>query len=354
MRRLRSGPAAAVLVAAVLLLAGCGSGGPEDPVADDTTGAPTFANPVADLGNDPYVVEDGDRYLMLEARSNGELWLTASEPDNLTDLWSGTRQKIWEPAALGPACRDVWAPEIHHGDGTWFVYLAATSCDGDNANHRMYVLESEGDDPFGPYVDHGQITDETDRWAIDGTVLDHEGQQFFVWSGWEGEVDGQQNLYIAQMDGPTSISGPRVLLSEPTEEWERQGMPVQEGPQVLERDGALHLVYSTSASWTDDYAYGLLTLTGDDVLDPASWTKSSEPAFSKTANVLGPGHGSFVLSPDGQEDWMVYHATRTDGWDRMIFAQRFTWGEDGTPDLGVPVPADVEQAVPSGQVAAGR
>lgn len=346
---LRAVPA---LLVALVLVGSCSTAS-ESPGGDDE--ALTFSNPVSDLGNDPYVVEDGDRYLLLEARSSGELWLTASPPHNLTDLaWAGTRQKIWEPAPLGPACRDVWAPEIHPGEGTWFVYLAATTCDGDNANHRLFVLESEGEDPFGPYVERGQITDETDRWAIDGTVLRHRGAEYLVWSGWEGEVDGQQNLYVAEMDSPTSVTGSRVLLAEPTEDWERHGMPVLEGPQVLEHEGAVHIVYSASASWTDDYAYGLLTLTGDDVLDASSWTKADGPVFSKTDDVLGPGHGTFVRSPDGEEHWMIYHATRSGGWDRMTFAQRFTWTDDGTPDFGEPVPAGEPQAVPSGQVPVRR
>lgn len=348
----------AVVALVAAFAAGCGTGaGAESaptPTAlpDDGT---TFSNPIADLGNDPYVIAHEDGYLFVEARSNGELWVTTSDPHNLTDaLWSGQRTKVWQPPAVGANCRDVWAPELHPIGDRWYLYYAATTCDGDNANHRMFVLESEGSDPLGPYIDRGQITDDTDRWAIDGTVLETGGQLYFVWSGWEGTQDGQQNLYAATMSDPVTISGPRVQISAPTEPWETREMPIQEGPQVLRHPEALHLVYSTSASWTDDYAYGLLTLTGDDVLDPASWSKSVEAVFSQTGSVRGPGHGSFVASPDGTEDWMVYHATRTVGWDRMVFAQRFTWLPDGTPDFGEPVAAGVPQEVPSGQVPPAR
>lgn len=362
--RTRSGP---LLAAAVgLALAGCSTG--DQPAQTEQTQGPTtrgaagpsvdqsetmFTNPVADVGNDPYVVEHEGSYYLVESRSGGAVWVTRSAPGNLTDIfWSGTAVKVWEPPLEGPACRDVWAPELHLIDDRWFIYFAATTCDGDNVNHRMFALESEGPDPQGSYVERGQVTDETDRWAIDGTTFVEDDQRYFLWSGWEGDTDGQQNLYIAPMSDPVTISGPRVLLAEPTHEWEMRAMPVLEGPQVLRGEDRTVVVYSASGSWTDDYGYGLLSLGGDDVLDPASWTRSSEPAFAKTDKVFGPGHGSFVRSPDGTEDWMVYHAARFSGagWDRVIHAQPFSWTQDGLPDLGTPVPAGVEIAVPSGQL----
>ena len=68
----------------------------------------------------------------------------------------------------------------------------------------------------------GKVYDSTtDRWAIDGTVLEADnGALYFIWSGWPGSVDGLQNLYIAPMSNPWTISGPRVLLSTPQLSWE--------------------------------------------------------------------------------------------------------------------------------------
>ena len=51
--------------------------------------------------------------------------------------------------STGPCSREVWAPEIHFLDGRWYVYVAAS--DGQNRNHRMWALQSEGADPFGKY-----------------------------------------------------------------------------------------------------------------------------------------------------------------------------------------------------------
>lgn len=66
----------------------------------------------------------------------------------------------------------------------WFTYFAAS--DGDNASHRMYVLESQSQsqDPQGDYTFRGKLADPTDQWAIDGTTFEHGGQLYFLWSGW--------------------------------------------------------------------------------------------------------------------------------------------------------------------------
>src|SRR5690606_14654307 len=125
-------------------------------------------------------------------------------------------------------------------------------------NHRMYVLESEGEDAFGPYSNKGQITDSTNKWAIDGTVLRGvDGQLYFIWSGWEGDTNVRQKLYIAPMSNPWTISGERVEISRPEHEWETIGEPhVNEGPVALVKGDRVYVIYSASGSWTDDYCLG--------------------------------------------------------------------------------------------------
>lgn len=58
--------------------------------------------------------------------------------------------------------------------------------DGYSSNHRMFVLKSTSDNPRAPYEMVGQITDPTNKWAIDGTVMELNGELYFPWSGWEG------------------------------------------------------------------------------------------------------------------------------------------------------------------------
>ncbi len=60
---------------------------------------------------------------------------------------------------------------------------------------------------------------------------------------------------------------------------------------------------------------------------------------------------SFVRSPDGREDWIVYHAARRkgSGWSRLVRAQRLDWDADGTPRLVEPAPPDRPIALPGGE-----
>lgn len=234
----------------------------------------------------------------------------------------------------------AWAPELHFVEGHWYIYFTM----GAGAAHRMYVLQATTDDPQGDYEFKGKITDPTDKWAIDGTVLQLRGHLYFVWSGWEGDIDVQQNLYIAPMSNPWTISGERLLISSPSLTWEkstREGLcQVNEGPQILQHNGRTFIVYSASHSVTDDYCLGMLTLVGDDPLQPGSWEKSPLPLFAKSSTVFGPGHASFVKARNG-DDWIVYHAARTSGagWDRQVMAQKFMWDESGMPVFGQPLPS---------------
>ncbi|EXX88487.1 alpha-N-arabinofuranosidase, partial [Paenibacillus darwinianus] len=143
---------------------------------------------------------------------------------------------------------------------------------------------------------------------------------------------------------------------QPDLEWEKAGGPpyINEGQSILKKDGNVFLVYSGAGSWTPFYSLGMLSLkAGGDPLAAADWTKSLEPLLQmdEEAGVFGPGHNSFVPSPDGTEDWIVYHATSgiSDGWNnRKARAQRVIWGADGMPQFGGPLSLDTAIGVPSG------
>jgi GH43 family beta-xylosidase len=218
-------------------------------------------------------------------------------------------------------------------EGRWYIYLAAD--DGRNENHRMWVLEA--DCPFGPWRNRGKL--DTGGWAIDGSVIEEGGNRYFAWSGWPGRHNGQQNLYIARMLDPWTLAGPRILIAEPREPWERVALPLCEGPQWLHRDGRTFLVYSASGSWTPDYCLGMLVNRDGDLLNPHAWAKHPTPVFQKTEQVWGVGHCCFAHDPVAG-DLLFYHAKteQSHGWDdRNVRVQPFGWGPEGLPDFGSPI-----------------
>ena len=62
---------------------------------------------------------------------------------------------VWSAPPRGKNCNNLWAPELHLIDGRWFIYYAAD--DGENENHRMWVLEAESSDPRGKYRCRGPL-----------------------------------------------------------------------------------------------------------------------------------------------------------------------------------------------------
>lgn len=309
--------------------------------------AHTFTNPVVKHGADPWVIRFGTNYYFCQSRLDG-IWVNRSA--RLEDIGVNHWKRIWLAPAGTAWSKQIWAPELHFLQGKWYVYFTAD--DGDNARHRMYVLEGTSDDPQAPFIFKGKIAAPGDRWAIDGTVLEMPEQKlYFIWAGWPGARDGVQNLYIAPMSNPWTIDGDRVCISQPDQPWEQRDYPhINEGPETLWHQGHLFIIYSASAFWDDNYCLGQLTWTGGNVLDPKSWVKTPEPVFAHTADVFGPGHCSFVKSPDGREDWIIYHAHTGPGTrQRDVRIEPFTWKADGSPDFGVPVPPGVRLSPPSGE-----
>jgi GH43 family beta-xylosidase len=291
---------------------------------------PLISAPAAD----PWMTYHNGFFYYCESRNNQTIHVRKSK--HLLDIGHDEGVKVWSPPRHGMNSKNVWAPELHLVNGKWFIYYAADN--GKNENHRMWVLEATTDDPQGSYRCRGCL--ETEGWAIDGTILSLNDKFYFVWSGWPGKVDGQQNLYLAPMSDAATISGKRVLISQPTEAWERHEMAINEGPQILHRDGKTFIIYSASASWTMHYCLGMLELVGDDALNPLSWKKIGS-VFEKNEQLWGVGHCSFVKSPCQTEDWILYHAKteKKHGWlDRRAYAQRFDWNADGRPNFGTPTP----------------
>jgi hypothetical protein len=44
-----------------------------------------------------------------------------------------------------------------------------------------------------------------------------------IWSGWEGDQNGAQNIYIARLTNPWTVEGPRARISRPAFPWEKVG-----------------------------------------------------------------------------------------------------------------------------------
>jgi GH43 family beta-xylosidase len=281
--------------------------------------APASAAHTSLRAADPSVIRVGGTYVSVQSVGNGIAVRQASSPDGLA---SAAARQIWSDTGnLG----EVWAPEIHYDGGRYYVYFTA----GRGTAHRMYVISSAS--AASGYTGATRMALPDDKWAIDGTMFVFNGQRWFVWSGWAGDTNVEQNLYIARMSSPTTPTGARYVISQPRESWERVvGNPyINESPEAIrDPNGQLHITYSANGSWSEQYCLADLRLrAGGDPTYVWDWYKSNGCLFgSNRATMMagwdptlyanGPGHHTFVLlngdiatsPPAGPRFPMMYHA----------------------------------------------
>lgn len=358
-------------------------------VGTNTTTNTTYNNPIFTQNvGDPWMTRysfEGVDWYLFTYTTNDDITLRRST--GLTNNWDNAEARVvFNPDSSGkdagqPWSTDIWAPEIHNISGMWYIIFTATP-DADNPpplqdaacpidcpaiNHRMFVLEGDSPDPWAAGFTLKGTLDTYDQFAIDGTYFTHGDELYHIYSCWKEQTSAwPANLCITHMSNPwtvdSSLTGRRII-SVPNEPWERvpYGRPdtrlaTNEGPQQLVNPatGQVFVVYSAARVNTPFYCLGLLELVGSDPMEYQSWRKYRDGCVfhqNTRAGVYATGHASFTSSPDGEEDYVVYHAMTTaeppaDIY-RTVRAQRFTWNSDGTPNF--PLAGNGPFPVPSGQ-----
>ncbi len=269
---------------------------------------------------DPYIIKHKGMYYRTFVMDEARVCMACAE--TLDGLRNAEIKVVFQPPENTEYSKQIWAPELHIIDNICYIYVTAD--DGFNPNHRMYVLSNGTDNPMAPYEMKGKITDDTDKWAIDGTVIKYHGKMYYIWAGWEGDENVRQDIYIAEMESPLKLKSKRVLISKPLFDWEKCGTTgevgspfINEGPFAVVNDDKLYILYSASACWCENYCIALLRLEGDDPLKQENWVKDDKPILSCNDIVKGAGHCSVFTDED--KSYVVFHAWEKDEPD-------VTWG----------------------------
>jgi GH43 family beta-xylosidase len=239
-------------------------------------------------------------------------------------------------AALGS---DYWAPEVAVVDGLHHLYYSVGHGDRD---HHLRVAVST--DPRGPFTDSGRDLTPDERFAIDPHPFRAPDGQWYLYYAHD-VLDGERvgtMIAVDRLADMTTLAGSARTVLRPYADWQvyQRDRPMYgstydwhtlEGPSVVLRDGTYYCFYS-AGSWLDE-SYAVSWATAQTPLGP--WTHSSGPRsrlLTTAPGVVGPGHNSTVVAPDG-ELAIVYHAWDEARTARRMFIEPLRWDEAG-PRVG--------------------
>lgn len=259
-----------------------------------------------------------------------------------------------------------WAPELHVINGKLYCFYAtfpAGKAGDENitnspnwAGPSAYVMElKDGGDPTktADWLEHRvQAKDggvlSPHGLSIDMTYFEAGSKSYIAWSQGDQERKGAKaNVSIAEVNSDKpwqAITEPQRLM-RPEWGWELDG--VNEGPNVLVSGGKVYMVFSAQLV-TPQYATGMLIANvGDDLTDPASWTKSNYPWLHNGtfAGQFGLGHNSYFTDPYG-DTYNVYHAmtSGTNNTARHAGVVPVHFRADGTPIIDMTTSEELDQS----------
>ncbi|HHV43249.1 MAG TPA: family 43 glycosylhydrolase [Firmicutes bacterium] len=309
---------------------------------------PVISQPGADHG-DPFVINYLGRYYLYHTGRTGVHAYTS------TDLvhWN------YEGTVLSPcggehwAEVEYWAPEVLYIDGVFYMYVSGTRKTpqgrGDDQLRRLGIARSRH--PLGPFQWDSQPL--FDEWSIDAHPFKDENGALWMFYNIRTDatryIDGTVGCgnVVEAMLAPDRAAGNQTRVAFPTERWEgdREGTWYwNEGPWVLKRRNWYYQLYSGGCYRDETYSLGLAFAPSP--IGP--WTKyEKNPIYTSTAAIIGPGHNSVVLGPDGVSLYCVYHGRIPGDTGRKVHIDRLFWVGDHLEILG---PTDGDQPMPPGPV----
>jgi GH43 family beta-xylosidase len=308
----------------------------------------TYANPVyGAYFADPFVWQHAGVYYAVgtgaaeaSGRHNSRRVIPLLRSHDLV-RWERLGDALIRPdATLG---HSFWAPEVAECDGQFFLYY---SVGHEDRGHQLRVAVSAA--PDGPYEDTGYTLVEPRQcpFAIDPHPFrDDDGQWYLFYARDFLDVDGEGRagtaLVVDQLVGMTQLAGtPRTVLRA-CFDWQRfeagramyggvYDWHTLEGPCVRKHAARYYCFYS-GGRWESE-SYGVDYGVAESVMGPYRHPErcdSPRVLRSVAGRVLGPGHNSIVVAPDGDTEFCVYHAWGPDMRERRMCIDPLRWTADG-------------------------
>lgn len=244
---------------------------------------------------------------------------------------------------------NYWAPEVAEQDGRFYLYYSASTSASDE-HHRLRVAVAAR--PEGPFVDSGKLLLPEEGFSIDAHPFrDPKSGKWFLYYATDFTEDNPTGtgLAVVQLnDDLVSAAGKPKVVVRATCAWqiyERnrdykgkmwEAWHCVEGPFVVYHEGKYSCLYSGGAWHTENYGLGYAV--AEDPMGPWEDEFAKEgPSVLKgvAGHVIGPGHNSVVMGPDGKTMYVVYHAWDSAKTGRRMCIDPLRW-EGGRPKCDGP------------------
>ncbi|MBQ4151368.1 MAG: family 43 glycosylhydrolase [Clostridia bacterium] len=306
----------------------------------------TYVNPVT-YGADPEILyHDGTFYLYtLHHPFGSKCSVRVRTSKNLYD-WeeAGFAFEITEDSPI----HYFMSPNVFYKDG-WFYLLIASQFAGGYGPTEFRVFYASARSPLGPFVMNKEKPYVNTEPEIGGApFVDDDGRVYIT----TVRFGGGNHIYIQELDAKDGVLEKKrdaVHCISPTEHYEiDEWAPISEGGVITKHNGYYYMMY---ASGHFRGHYGESYAISKDIYGPYTKYKYNE-VLASNRYVEGAGDCMFVVCPDLEENYVVYHKhsdrANNKGFDRDICIDRFYFvpSEDGGPDVlrvygptDTPVPA---------------
>ncbi len=222
-----------------------------------------------------------------------------------------------------------WAPEVAYENGRFFLYYSSAPVGRDEL-HRLQVAAA--DDPAGPFETIGPVLPDGEGFCIDAHPFrdPRDGRWYLFYAKDFFEQRAGTGLAVVSLapDMLRSEGASRIVV-QANADWqiyERDrwlydrrwaAWHTVEGPCVVAHEGRYYCFYS-GGNWQTEH-YGVSYAVADHPLGPWRHAPETGPVVlrQRAPDVLGPGHNSHTIAPDGRTELIVYHA-----WDANRTARR--------------------------------
>jgi GH43 family beta-xylosidase len=297
---------------------------------------------------DPFVLRSGEHYY---AYGTGEGLVTKpGRPLSAFEVLRSRDLVEWEslggalPVARGFELDAFWAPAVAERNGRFLLYYSRAPAGRDEL-HRLYVAASER--PEGPFADVGRVLPEREGFSIDAHPFQdaRDGRWYlFFAKDFFDERAGTGLAVVPLNDDLLRTTEPSRPVLRANHDWQIYDRSLYgrmwpawhtvEGPCVVAHAGRCYCFYSGGNWQTRDY--GVSYAVADHPLGPWSHAPHEGPVVlrERGGEVLGPGHNSHVVGPDGRTEFLVYHAWDASRTKRRMCLDRLEWTPQGPRCLG--------------------